>query len=87
VAAAPGTVSVPVSRLQLSRQEIDGVLDDGYAAQHPEVVAAVMQSAASDFAACMVAKALQDVADALLTTEESPANGPGLVRAQALVRP
>jgi hypothetical protein len=34
-------MSDPVSRLQLSRQEIDGV----YAAAHPELVAAMMISA------------------------------------------
>lgn len=33
------------------RQEIDRVFDDGYAAAHPEIVMAVMQTAASDFTA------------------------------------
>jgi hypothetical protein len=30
------TMSYPVSRLQLSRQEVDGVLGAGHAAAHPE---------------------------------------------------
>jgi hypothetical protein len=34
-------MSDPVSRLQLSRQEIDGVFGEGYAAAHPELVAVV----------------------------------------------
>jgi hypothetical protein len=47
-----------------------------------------MQSAASDYAAHALASALRDVAGALLAeTEDSPANGPGIVRAHSLVRP
>ena len=53
--------SDPVSRLQFARDEIDRVLGPGYAAAHPEVVIAVMQSAASDYAALAIARALQDV--------------------------
>jgi hypothetical protein len=46
-----------------------------------------MQSAASDYAAHAVAKALQDVADALISEEAAPPNGPGIVRATTVVRP
>jgi hypothetical protein len=61
----------PVSRLQLVRDEVDKVLGDGYAAQHPELVAIVMQSAASDWAATRLAVAIESVAEALLVEEET----------------
>jgi hypothetical protein len=48
---------------------VDRVLGEGYAAQHPEVVAAVMQSAASDWAASRLAVAIKRVAEALLVEE------------------
>jgi hypothetical protein len=41
----------PISRLEVVTREIDRVFGDGYAAAHPELVAAVMHSAASDWAA------------------------------------
>ena len=44
-------MSDPISRLELARQEIDRVSGSGHARQHPEVVVAVMQTAASDWAA------------------------------------
>jgi hypothetical protein len=40
----------PISRLQLAQQEIDRVLGGGYAREHPDVVAVVVQSASSDYA-------------------------------------
>jgi hypothetical protein len=40
-------VSDPISRLQLARNEIDRVFGAGYAAQHPEVVAAVTAQASA----------------------------------------
>ena len=36
----------PISRLEVVTREIDRVFGDGYAAAHPELVIAVMQSAA-----------------------------------------
>ena len=51
-------MSDPISRLELARQEIDRVSGSGHARQHPEVVVAVMQTAASDWAASRVAEAL-----------------------------
>jgi hypothetical protein len=41
----------PISRLELARREIDRVFGDGHARAHPELVAVVVQSAASDWAA------------------------------------
>jgi hypothetical protein len=58
-------MSDPISRLQLARQEIDRVFGPGYAVGHPEVVCAVMQSASSDYAAQLVARAIEHVAVAL----------------------
>lgn len=48
-------MSDPISRLQLARQEIDRTFGDGYAAAPPELVAVVMQSASSDYAAHLLA--------------------------------
>jgi hypothetical protein len=71
-------MSDPISRLQFARQEIN-------AAEHPDVVAAVMMSAASD----LIARAINDVAAALLETEDPPDNGAGagIMRARALLVP
>ena len=78
----------PISRLQFARDEIDRVLGPGYAAAHPDVVVAVMQSAASDFMALAVARAIGEVAAALLV-EDQPEQGQAMsiVRAQGLMRP
>ena len=73
----------PVSRLQLAQAEIDKTFGSNYAREHPEVVSAVMISAALDWAAMTIAAAL-------VTEEEESVphnNGSGLVRAQGLVRP
>jgi hypothetical protein len=48
----------PIARLQFARDEIDRVFGEGYAAAHPDVVAAVMISASLDFAAGVIAAAL-----------------------------
>jgi hypothetical protein len=50
-------VSDPISRLQLARQEIDRVFGDGYAAAIRALVAVVMQWAASDYVAQLIARA------------------------------
>jgi hypothetical protein len=80
----------PVSRLQLAHDEINKTFGVGFAEQHPEVVVAVMQSAASDWAAIAVARALQSIADALLV-EDEPAPGRlesvSIVRADGVLRP
>jgi hypothetical protein len=79
-------MSDPISRLEFARDEIDRVFGVGYAAAHPDVVSAVMMTAASDFAALAIARAIQDVAAALLVEEETPAPNGGLVRARQMPR-
>jgi hypothetical protein len=75
-----GHAGIRFSRLQLAQAEIDEVLGDGYAARHPEVVSAVMISAALDWAAMTIAAAL-------VAEDEQIQNSPGIVRAHSLVRP
>jgi hypothetical protein len=74
----------PITRLQFARDEIDWIFGEGYAAAHPDVVTAVMLTAAIDLAALAIAGALEHVAAALLEAEPIE-NGSGIVRAQALV--
>ena len=81
-------MSDPISRLQLAAAEIDKTFGAGFAREHPEVVCAVMASAASDYAALALAAAVRDVAAALVIEDEPlPQNGPAIVRARSLVRP
>ena len=78
----------PVSRLEMVRSEVDRLFGDGFAAAHPELVAATMASAASDWAAARLASAIEQVAVALLAEEQSAPHNGALVRAhQSLVRP
>jgi hypothetical protein len=49
----------PMSRLEVVRREIDRVFGDCYGAAHPELVIAVMQSAASDWAAARLGVAIE----------------------------
>ena len=49
--------------LLLDQQSLDRVFGDGYAAAHPDIVTAVVQSAASDWAASRLAAAIERVAD------------------------
>jgi hypothetical protein len=79
--------SNPISRLQLACAEIDKALGPGFAQQHPELVAVVVSTAASDWAASRLAVAIERVAEALLVEEEPAQNGSGIVRPHALVRP
>jgi hypothetical protein len=60
----------PISRLEVVQREIDRVFGEGYAREHPDIVAAVMQTAASDWAAARIAVAIERVAAALLVEEE-----------------
>ena len=57
---------------------------DGYAAAHPDVVSAVVQSAASDWAATRLAIAIERVAEALLVEEEAQQR---ILPARELLRP
>jgi hypothetical protein len=61
----------PISRLQMARDEINRTFGAGFAEDHPEVVVAVVQSAASDWAASRLAVAIERVAAALLVEEET----------------
>jgi hypothetical protein len=74
----------PISRLEVVQREIDRVFGPGYAAAHPDVVTAVMQSAASDWAATRLAIAIERVAEALLIEEEAQQR---IVPAHELLRP
>ena len=65
-------MSDPISRLELAREEIDRMFGNGHARQHPEVVVAVMQTAASDWAASRLAVAIERVAAALVEPVEEP---------------
>jgi hypothetical protein len=60
----------PISRLEFCRSEVDRVFGRNYAADHPDVVVAVMQSAASDYAALAISRSLQEIAVAL--TDDGP---------------
>ena len=73
-------MSDPVSRLRLARDELDATFGSNFAREHPEVVSAVMISASLDWAALTIAAAL-------VSEEEMPRNGSGLVRGQGLARP
>ena len=73
----------PISRLEVCRSEIDRVFGDGYATAHPDVVTAVVQSAASDWAATRLAIAIERVAEALLIEEAEQ----HLVLARELLHP
>ena len=71
---------------QFARDEIDRCFGPGYAADHPDVVAAVMQSASMDYAAHLLAHAIADIAHALDDGDNGVDHG--LVRAPAsLLRP
>jgi hypothetical protein len=64
-------MSDPIS-LQLARQEIDRTFGGGYAAAHPELVASVMAAASSDYAAQLLARAIEHVAEALSRRRSCP---------------
>jgi hypothetical protein len=66
--------------LQLAQAEVDEVFGQDFAAQHPEVVGAVMISSALDWAAMTIAAALA-------TEDEQMQNAPAIVRAYGLMRP
>jgi hypothetical protein len=51
-------------------KEIDRTFGPDYAREHPELVAVVVQSAASDYAALAIARGLQRIAAVLIEPEE-----------------
>jgi hypothetical protein len=67
-------MSDPISRLEFARDEIDRVFGPGYAAEHPDVVSAVMISASLDWAATTIAAAL------VVEDEPTPAQAPAPMR-------
>ena len=80
----------PISRAELAQRELDRVFGANYALNHPQVLAAVVQSASMDYAAHLLARAIADIAHALVVDDGD--NGSmvdhGLVRAPAsLLRP
>jgi hypothetical protein len=62
-------------------------LHDGARAQYPELVAVVMQTATSDWAASRLAVPIERVAVALLAEDEEVQNGAGIVRATTVMWP
>jgi hypothetical protein len=60
----------PLSRLEFAKGEIDRLFGSGFSRDHPELTAAVMLSASLDFHGLTLARAVRDVAVALL--EDSP---------------
>ena len=77
-------MSDPISRFEVCRREIDRMFGDGHAAAHPELVAAIMHSAASDWAATRIAVAIERVAEALLIEEVTQQR---ILPAHELLRP
>jgi len=51
--------------------DIDELLGKGYAKQHPELIAAYMQTASIDFGAAVIARAIESVASALDNIERT----------------
>jgi hypothetical protein len=80
--------SVSRSRLELARDEVDRVFGEGYAAAHPQMVLAVMNTAATDWAARLLGAALEDIAAALVEGGVGLSGTAGLVAPpRGLVRP
>jgi hypothetical protein len=75
-------MSDPISRLEFVCEQLNKQFGDGYAREHPEMVSAIMATAASDWAASRIAVAIEHVAVALLAEDEPV----GIVRAPGLVR-
>jgi hypothetical protein len=59
---APQTAEVYLREVVRS---INAQFGDGYALQHPELVAAMLQTCALDFSSCMISNSLGQVADAI----------------------
>jgi hypothetical protein len=78
----------PITRLTFIRDEVDRTFGEGYSAAHPDIVCAMLASAASDHAAFILAHALSDIAAALVVDDSDNVVDHGLVRAPAsLLRP
>jgi hypothetical protein len=73
----------PMSRVELAQRELDRVFGANYALNHPQVLAAVVQSAATDYAAHLLAHAIANIAHALLEPDMVDNGGANIVRAPA----
>jgi hypothetical protein len=62
----------PITRLEFARGEIDRMFGRGYSRDHPDLTAAVMLSASLDFHGLTLARAVRDVAIALLEDSSPP---------------
>jgi len=54
--------------------DIDGLFGAGYAKLHPELVAAYMQTAAADFGAAIIARAIEGAGSAIASSVEAVAS-------------
>ena len=52
-------------------RDIDEQLGHGYAAQHPELIAAYMQTASADFGASVIARAIESIGTTIDNTVET----------------
>jgi hypothetical protein len=75
----------PLTRLEFCKSEIDRLFGRGFSRDHPELTAAVMLSASLDFHGLALARAMRDIAGALLV-EDAPAPGDGLFRPPTILR-
>jgi hypothetical protein len=75
----------PIARLETCRQEIDRVFGAGHAAAHPDLVSALMLTAALDFAAVRISCAIEQVALVLSEPEPMP-DTTSIVRASSLLQ-
>jgi len=81
------TTPDPISRLEFAVREVDRVFGANYAREHPEVIVATMQTAASDWAAARIALAIEAVAAALFDPDTVPAGDSGIARPPSILRP
>jgi hypothetical protein len=87
IAVGCEAISIPASRLELARDEVDRVFGNGHAAAHPELVVAIVHAASSDWAARVICAALEDIAGALVEGGVQLPGNAGLVAARSIVRP
>ena len=73
----------PLTRLEFCKSEIDRLFGRGFSRDHPELTA-VMLSASLDFHGLALARAMRDIAGAML--QDAPAPGDGLFRPPTILR-
>src|SRR5207249_1012986 len=82
----PMLESQSVSRLELARQEVDSIFGVGYAASHPELVAAVLNAGMVDWATRVLGAGLVDIANAVVEGSVQLPGSAGFP-ARSIVRP